>query len=341
MKRVLLGMSGGVDSSTAAVLLKKEGYEVVGVTMVLFESNKEEGCTSSSAVEDAASVCNQLGIEHHAVDFKKEFKDNVIDDFVANYKRGNTPNPCIVCNRELKFGCLWELAKKLNCDYIATGHYADIKDGHLAKLDSNKDQSYFLYRIRKEVVPHILFPLNKFKSKDEIRAIAKEAGLKVASKKDSQDICFIPSNDYGSFLEKVLDKLPDKGDFIYNNKVIGKHKGIIYYTIGQRKGLGISYEYPLYVTNIDVANNIVYLGKEEDLYKKEIIIKNINLLMDLPVRATAKIRFKSSLEPCSLEQIDEDTIKVVFDNPVKSPTSGQSLVIYDGDYVVGGGIINN
>ena len=337
MARVLVGMSGGVDSSVAAYLLKEQGYEVIGVTMTLF--TPKEGSTQ---IEDAKKVCEKLGIEHHVVDYQKEFNNEVINNFIDNYLNGQTPNPCIVCNKKFKFGLMWQKAQELNCEYIATGHYADIKDGLICKIDSPKDQSYFLYQIDKEVIPHILLPLNKYINKDEIRSIASRENLvEVSEKKDSQDICFIENGNYAKFLEDNLEKLPNQGDFILKSgKVIGKHKGIIYYTIGQRKGLGISYKHPLYVINIDKQNNQVILGTEEDLYSKTVYITDTNTHVDsLPKKAQAKIRYKSNLVPCTIEVIDNNNMKIIFDEPVKSATKGQSLVIYQEDYLLGGGII--
>ena len=337
MSRVLVGMSGGVDSSVAAYLLKKEGYEVVGVTMTLFNPKNP-----STQIEDAQKVCKKLGIEHHIVDYRQEFKKEVVGDFISNYLNGKTPNPCVVCNKKFKFGLLWQKALELNCKYIATGHYADIKDGHICKMDSPKDQSYFLYQIDKKIINNILFPLNKYPNKNEIRNIAKKENLvEVSEKKDSQDICFIEEKDYSTFLEENLNILPSQGDFILTNgEVIGKHKGIIYYTIGQRKGLGISYKYPLYVIKIDKENNQIILGKEEDLYSKTIYITDINILVDtLPKKAQGKIRYKSPLLPCNIEIIDNNNLKIIFNEPVRSATPGQSLVLYDNDILLGGGII--
>ena len=334
MKRVLIGMSGGVDSSVAAYLLKKEGYEVIGLTMSLFPSNND------TSIIDAKQVCQKLNIEHYIVDYTKEFSNKVIKNFIENYQNAKTPNPCIECNKYFKFGLMWQKAQELNCDYIATGHYAAIKDNKLCRIDSPKDQSYFLYKIDKSILPHILFPLNKYINKDEIRKIAEEQNLCVYNKKDSQDICFIPHNDYSSFLEQNLDNLPNKGDFIYHGKVIGQHKGLIYYTIGQRKGLGISYLHPLYVISLNKENNQVILGDEEELYTKIVNITDINILVDkLPSKAQAKIRYKSKLTSCNIEIIDNNNLRIIFDEPVKSVTPGQSLVLYDNDIVLGGGII--
>ena len=342
MKRVLIGMSGGVDSSVAAYLLKEQGYEVVGLTMSLFVSNSESGCTATNIIDDAKKVCDKLGIEHHVLDLRQAFKSHVIDNFINSYLNAETPNPCVECNKFLKFGLMWEEANKLNCDFIATGHYASIKDNKLCKIDSPKDQTYFLYKINKELLPHILFPLQDFTDKDKIRNIASQIGLEVHDKKDSQDICFI-EGEYTNFLEQNIDKLPNKGNFILSDgTIIGEHKGIIYYTIGQRKGLGVSYKHPLYVININKETNDITLGTEEELTSKEITITNINLLVDnLPTYAQGKIRYRYELTPCSIKQIDNDTIIVTFDVPVKAATIGQSLVLYDNDICLGGGKITN
>ena len=334
MKRVLIGMSGGVDSSVAAYLLKKEGYEVVGLTMSLFPKEND------TSIIDAKQVCQKLNIEHYIVDYTKEFNNKVIKNFIKCYQNAKTPNPCIECNKYLKFGLMWQKAQELNCDYIATGHYASIKDNKLCRIDSPKDQSYFLYKIDKSILPHILFPLSNYLNKDEIRKIAEDNNLTNYNKKDSQDICFIENNDYSSFLEQNLDNLPNKGDFIYHGKVIGQHKGLIYYTIGQRKGLGISYLHPLYVISLNKENNQVILGDEEELYTKIVNITDINILVDkLPSKAQAKIRYKSKLTSCNIEIIDNNNLRIIFDEPVKSVTPGQSLVLYDNDIVLGGGII--
>lgn len=343
MKKVLLGMSGGVDSSVAALLLKNAGYEVIGVTMVLFDdSSIEVGCLSTNASADAKLVCDKLGIEHHVIDLKEEFKKRVINNFIDCYKNGTTPNPCVECNKYLKFGALYEYAKKIGCDYIATGHYAKVKDGKLMKSEAKeKDQSYFLYGIKKEILNNILFPLADFNNKEEIRKIALDNDLVVARKKDSQEICFIPNDNYANYLENNMDKLPSKGDFILKDgTILGKHKGIMYYTIGQRKGLGISYKHPLYVTKIDYKNNKVILGEEKDLYSNELIITNINILVDkLPNRAYAKIRYRAKEALATIEEINKDEIKVIFDEPQRSITKGQSVVFYDNDVCLGGGII--
>lgn len=337
MTRVLVGMSGGVDSSVAAYLLKEQGYEVVGVTMTLFTPKEP-----SNQIEDAKKVCEKLGIEHHVVNYQEEFNNEIINNFIENYLNAQTPNPCIICNKKFKFGKMWEKAQELNCEYIATGHYANIIDGHICSIDSPKDQSYFLYQINKEVIPHILLPLNKFTNKDDIREIAKRENLvEVSEKKDSQDVCFIEDGDYAKFLEENLSKLPPQGDFVLTNgEIIGQHKGIIYYTIGQRKGLGISYKHPLYVIRIDKQNNQVILGTEEELLSKTVYITDTNILVDsLPNIALGKIRYKSKPAPCNITIIDDNNIKVEFTEPVKSATPGQSLVLYDNNILLGGGII--
>ena len=338
MKRVLIGMSGGVDSAVAAYILKEEGYEVIGVTMTLFTPKEP-----TTQIEDAKKICQKLGIDHYVVDYQKEFKNKIIDNFIENYLNGKTPNPCVECNKHFKFGLLWKKAQELNCEYIATGHYADMQDGNILKVDSPKDQSYFLYQIDKKIIPHILFPLSKYMNKEEIREIAKRENLvEVSEKKDSQDICFIENGDYTKFLEENLDKLPPHGDFILTTgEKIGEHKGIIYYTIGQRKGLGISYKHPLYVIKIDKDNNQIILGTEEDLYTNIVYITNTNILVDkIPENISGKIRYKSQLVPCTIEIIDENNIKVVFKEPVKSATKGQSLVLYNQNILLGGGIID-
>lgn len=334
MKKVLIGLSGGVDSSVSALLLKNQGYEVIGVTLILHNS-------AESTVEDARKIAEQLDIEFHALDLREEFKKHVIKNFMESYKNGRTPNPCVQCNKYLKFGKLVEFADKLGCDLISTGHYARVRDGKLVKSDANsKDQTYFLYGINKNVLSRLIFPLEHFENKDQIRKIAAENNLFVATKKDSQEICFIPNDDYSKYLEENLDTLPDKGDFILKDgTVIGKHKGIIYYTVGQRKGLGISYKTPLYV--IEIKNNNIILGDEEDLYKTSLTASYVNLLVDkLPNKVEVKVRYKSIFYKAKVNMTGEDTCEVIFDEPVKSITPGQSVVFYEDDICLGGGIID-
>lgn len=336
MEKVLLGMSGGVDSSTAAILLKQQGYEVVGATMVLFDNEDD-----TNSLTDAKKVCDSLGIKHYIIDLKEDFKKRVIDNFIECYKNGTTPNPCVECNKYLKFDALYKKALELDCTYLATGHYARIENGYLKKAkELSKDQSYFLYGIKKEVLNHLIFPLEKYTSKEEIRKIAKDYNLDIASKKDSQEICFIKDNNYVNFLTN--NNVPSKeGNFIdKNNNTLGRHQGIIHYTVGQRKGLGISYKYPLYVTSINKDNNTITLSTEEDLYSNELIITKVNLLVDtLPEDVMAKIRYRSKDAKAKVSFLANGDLKLTFDNPQKSITKGQSVVMYQDDICLGGGII--
>lgn len=291
-------------------------------------------------INDAKTVCNKLNITHIVLDLREEFKKYVINNFINAYKKGITPNPCVECNRYIKFDLLYEKAQDLGIDTIATGHYAKIENNHIVRSDSPKDQTYFLYGIKKELLKHIIFPLDKVINKEDIRKIALENDLIVARKKDSQEICFVENDDYGKFLEENLDILPDKGDFILKDGTfIGKHKGIMYYTIGQRKGLNISYSRPLYIIEIDSINNRIILGDEEDLYKDSLIITNINLLEENYTNLTCKIRYRTPEVPCDIEIISTNEILIKFDKPVKSVTKGQSAVLYSDNVLIGGGII--
>ena len=345
MEKVLLGMSGGVDSSVSAIILKDQGYDVYGATMNLFKENDLEDENSI----DAKKVCDSLGINHCTLNFKDQFNNCVIRNFIEEYSNSRTPNPCVECNKHLKFGVMWEKAKELGMDFIATGHYAKVEYSDkykryvIKKADNlDKDQSYVLYGIPKDIIEHIKFPLGSFKSKDEIRSIAKEKGLSIASKSDSQDICFIPDGDYKSFLEKNSNLKGNIGNIIFNGKIIGKHTGLYKYTIGQRKGLGIAYEEPLYVVGFNNKNNELIVGVENDLYIKEFKVKNYNLLLvdsiDEPIKVNVKTRYKSKEFP-ALISMDNDYIKVEFDSPQKGITPGQSAVFYIDDIVFGGGII--
>lgn len=347
-KRVLLGMSGGVDSSVSALILKEQGYEVIGTTMELFAGSS---CCNTNTYIDAKNVCNQIGVPHFIYNFKDEFKKYVIDDFINCYSNCLTPNPCIECNKFMKFGLMYEKAKELGCEYIATGHYAKTeyseKYGRWVLKKSKagkKDQSYVLWNIPKDLVEHVVFPLADFESKDEIRKIARENNLKTANKPDSEDICFIPDGNYKRFLEENSDLKPKKGNIVHvNGTVLGKHNGLYNYTIGQRKGLGISYKEPLFVVGFNKAKNEVIVGEKEYIYKTEMIVKNINLLLvdkiEEPMRVSVKTRYSSKEEMATIEMVDDDTIKVVFDDPVARITPGQSAVFYLDDIVVGGGKI--
>lgn len=344
--KVLLGMSGGVDSSVAAVLLKEHGYDVVGITMKLFENKASD----EKMIEDAKKVCDFLDIPHYVVDLSVEFNKYVINDFICQYKNCRTPNPCIECNKYLKFGAMYEKAKELGCEYIGTGHYAKIeydeKYGQkvLKKSDAGrKDQSYVLYNITDELLDKVLFPLSNFENKDDIRKIALEHNLPVASKPDSEDICFIPDGDYKKFLTENSDIESRKGNIVNKvGKVLGTHEGLFRYTIGQRKGLGIANEVPLFVLGFNAEKNELIVGEEKELYTKEFLVKDVNIILKdkikLPMKVDVKIRYLSAPLRCEISYAGSD-IRVVFDEPQKSVTPGQSAVFYDGDIVLGGGKI--
>lgn len=344
-KKVLLGMSGGVDSSVSALLLQEQGYEVIGVTMQLLDKENIE------SINDAKKVCQKLGIEHHVVDLKKVFKERVIENFISTYMCAKTPNPCVECNKYLKFGELFNIAKQFECDYIATGHYARIEYSNiynqyvLAKSKSKlKDQTYFLYDIDKKILPNIIFPLSDFDDKNEIRKIAEERGLEIAQKKDSQEICFIENNNYIEFLQKQnLGKTIERGNIVLKNgKILGTHNGLIHYTIGQRKGIGVSYQEPLYVIKLDSEKNEVVVGTEKELYSKELTAKNLNFLVDINlqegIEIQAKVRYRANPAKATLK-VEGDFAKVVFEQEQRAITPGQSIVFYMDDIVLGGGKI--
>ena len=346
-KKVLLGMSGGVDSSVSALLLKNEGFEVVGVTMELFAGSS---CCNINTYLDAKNVCKSIGIPHFTIDYKNEFKKYVIDDFINCYKNCKTPNPCIECNKFMKFGLMYEKAKELGCNYIATGHYAKTeyseKYGRWVLKKSNagkKDQSYVLRNIPKDLIEHVLFPLADFETKDEIRAIARENNLKVANKPDSEDICFVPDGNYKKFLENNSDIKPKNGNIVNSKgEVLGIHSGLYNYTIGQRKGLGISYKVPLFVIGFNPSKNEVIVGEERELFTKQAYVKDINLLLfdriEEELEVDVKTRYSSKMAKATIIQ-EDDIIKINFKEPQRAVTPGQSAVFYIDDIVVGGGKI--
>ena len=338
---VVIGMSGGVDSSVAACLLKEEGYQVIGATMQLLEDEK-----TKEAIEDAKKICTILNIPHYIFDLTKKFKTIIIEDFIRSYKEGTTPNPCIICNKHFKFGLFYKKAQELGATYIATGHYAKVKNNRLIMSDAKeKDQSYFLCQIDKEVLPNVLFPLNNFHSKDEIRALAKKYNLPVSEKKDSQEICFIPNDDYKSFLEKNNIKNKPGNIILKNGTILGKHNGLYKYTIGQRKGLNIAYKEPLYVLELDTENNNVIVGTNKELLKRELIATDINYLIDkdefFKTKLYAKIRSRGSLEEIEKCQLDKKkNLIITFVKDLRAITPGQYIVFYnDKNECLGSGCI--
>lgn len=357
MKKALIAMSGGVDSSVAAYLMKQRGFECIGATMKLYDNedvgiSRSRTCCSADDIQDARGVCYKLDIPYYVFNFKDDFNEKVIKKFVESYENGATPNPCIDCNRYLKFERMFIRAKEIDCDYIVTGHYARIeeKDGRFLlkkSVNAPKDQSYVLYSMTQEELAHTMFPLGDIADKNEVREIAEKNGLANAEKPDSQDICFVPDGDYAKVIEHYTGKKYPEGNYIdVNGNVLGKHKGIIHYTIGQRRGLGISLGKHMYVCDKNPENNTVTLGDISDLMNSEVIVEDFNwILYDNPpanFRAVAKLRYNQKQEyPCTVlvDENDKTKVKLLLDEPQKAVAKGQAAVVYDGDYVVGGGTI--
>lgn len=354
-KKVAVGMSGGVDSSVAAYLLKEQGYDVIGVTMQIWQDEdplamaENAGCCGLSAVDDARRVADRLQIPYYVLNFKKEFKENVIDYFMDEYIHARTPNPCIACNRYVKWEALLNRAMELGCDYIATGHYArvcQLENGRFALRKSataRKDQTYALYNLTQRQLSRTLMPVGEY-DKDEIRRIAEAIGLPVANKPDSQEICFVPDNDYASYIEKETGKTFPAGNFVdVKGKILGKHKGIIHYTIGQRKGLGLSLGAPAFVLEIRPDTNEVVIGTNEDTFHDRLLANKVNWMsvtgLEGEMKVTAKIRYSHQGASCTLRMTGEDEIECRFEEPVRAITPGQAVVFYDGDIVVGGATI--
>ena len=344
MSKAMIAMSGGVDSSVAALLAINQGYEAAGATMRLINGSGD------TDISDARSVCDRLGIEHHVFDMCEEFDREVMRNFTDTYLSGETPNPCIVCNQRIKFGGLLRRALDLGFDCIATGHYASVKYDEgagrwllIKAADRSKDQTYFLYRLSQEQLAHIVFPVGGL-TKAEVREIAGASGFVTSRKHDSQDICFVPGGDYVSFLQKYRGIPCPEGNFLdLSGNVIGTHRGAIRYTIGQRKGLGMGFNKPMYVCRKDMAANTVTLGDNADLFSRRVVARDVCMTavsrIDRPVRVTAKVRYSQREEWATLEQTGDDEITLEFDTPQRAVAPGQAVVCYDGDCVICGGRI--
>ncbi len=354
-KKVVVGMSGGVDSSVAAYLLKEQGYEVTGVTMQIWQDEEERrleengGCCGLEAVEDARRVAAKLGIPYYVMNFKKEFQKNVIDYFTDEYMAGRTPNPCVACNRYVKWEALLERSLSIGADYIATGHYARIEklpNGRYSLrtcASGMKDQTYALYNLTQDQLARTLMPAGSYK-KEEIRRLAGELQLPVAHKPDSQDICFIPDGDYASFIKREREALFPEGNFVTRDgRIVGRHKGIVHYTVGQRKRLGLALGYPVFVLEIRPQTNEVVVGRQEEALIRRVKADRLNFMSveDLtgPKRVWAKIRYNHKGAWCVAEKTGEDELLCTFEDPVRGAAPGQALVLYEGEYVLGGGTI--
>ena len=354
-KKVVIGMSGGVDSSVGAYLLKEAGYDVIGVTMQIWQTEdtcsleENGGCCGLSAVEDARRVASDIGIPYYVMNFRDEFKKNVIDYFVDEYLQGHTPNPCIACNRYVKWESLLQRSLEIGADYIATGHYARVvklPNGRYALAKSAtaaKDQTYALYNLTQHQLSHTLMPVGEY-TKDEIREIADKIHLKVANKPDSQEICFVPDNNYAGFIKNTTGKKPESGNFVTpDGKVIGTHKGIIHYTVGQRKGLNLSMGHPVFVVAIRPETNEVVIGNSEDVFSDRLTCNHLNFMtiedLEGEMHVTAKIRYSHKGAKAVIRKVEDDKVECIFEEPQRAITPGQAVVFYDGDYVVGGGTI--